>query len=89
MIIELLLNLIYNILDKLLVFNIPSLPDSVMEYVETAFEYIAAGAGIVANYTPYQYLMTLFGILLVIDAAMLLYRFVMWIVKKIPMLHVS
>lgn len=51
MIIEMLLDLVYSLLSLLLVFEIPGLPDGVQGYIDTAFEYITAGAGIVANYT--------------------------------------
>lgn len=89
MIIELLLDAIYNILNTLLVLEIPPLPQDVTNYIDTAFTYIVAGAGIVANYTPLDYLMVLFGVLLAIDAGILVYHFVMWIVKKIPMLGIE
>lgn len=89
MIIEMLLDSIYNIMDILLVLEIPDLPTEVYGYIEQAFEYIVAGAGIVANYTPLPYLMVLFTTLLAIDAGIIIYHFVMWIVRKIPMLGVN
>lgn len=89
MIIEMLLDLVYSLLSLLLVFEIPGLPDGVQGYIDTAFEYITAGAGIVANYTPLEYLLTLLGILLLVDGALVLYHFVMWIIKKIPMLGIE
>lgn len=86
MIIEMLLDMIYNVISTLMILNIPDLPESVHGYIDTAFEYIVAGAGIVANYTPLDYLMVLFGVLLAIDAGILVYHLVMWIIKKIPFL---
>lgn len=73
----------------LLTFKIPSIPDSAMEYIDTFFSYLEAGASILANYTPLPYLMTLFGIILVIDAAILVYKLVMWVIRKIPTLGMS
>lgn len=89
MIIELLLDGIYKVLKLLFVFKLPSLPDTVFSYIDTIFGYMEAGAGIVANYVPMPYVMSLFGVLLAVDAGLIIYHFVMWIVRKIPMLGVS
>lgn len=89
MIIEALLSAIYNIMDFMLFFNIPKLPEQVEPYIDTMFDYLVAGAGILANYTPLDYLLILFSVLLAVDAAILIYHFVMWILKKIPMLSMS
>lgn len=89
MIIELLLDAIYGIMSTLMVLEIPSLPYEVHAFITDAFSYITAGAGILANYTPLGYLMTLFTVLLAIDAGILVYHFIMWIIKKIPMLGIE
>lgn len=89
MIIEMLLTSYYNVMNTLMVINIPDLPDSVYGYIEDGFQYIVAGAGILANYTPLAYLMTLFGVLLAVDAGILVYHFIMWVIRKIPMAGMS
>lgn len=89
MIIELLLGLLYKVLDLLLIFKIPQLPSQVTSYVDTLFGYLETGASILSNYTPLTYLLTLFGIFVAVDAAILIYHFVMWIIRKIPMLGMS
>lgn len=89
MIIEAILVAIYDIFDFLLVFSLPKLPTEVAGFINNIFDYMVAGAGIVANYTPLGYLMTLFGILLAVDAGLAIYHFVMWVIRKIPMLGVS
>lgn len=89
MIIQLLLTLIYNIFNLLLVIEIPSLPDAVQTYINSLFDYLVAGASILANYTPLGYLLTLFGIIVAIDIGINVYKFIMWILKKIPMIGVS
>lgn len=86
MIIEALLNLVYKWLDLLLFFEIPKLPQEVNGYINTLFDYLETGASLLANYTPLDYLLVLFGIILAVDAGILIYHFVMWIIKKIPML---
>lgn len=89
MIIEMLLDLVYNLVNLLMVFEIPALPDGVQGYIDSAFDYIVAGAGLVANYVPLDYLMILFGVLLAVDGGIVVYHFVMWIIKKIPMLSIE
>lgn len=89
MIIELLLNLIYNLINLLVAINIPKLPDTVYGYFDQFFDYLVAGAGLLANYTPLAYLMTLFGIILAVDGGILIYHFIMWILRKIPVISVS
>lgn len=90
MIIEMLLDLLYGIFNLLTTpINIPDLPPQAMSYIDSMFNYITAGAGILANYTPLSYLLVLFGVILAIEIGLKLYHFVMWIVKKIPMLNVS
>lgn len=89
MIIEMLLDVIYNIMSILLVFEIPTLPAEVTNHIDTAFNYIESGAGILVNYTPLGYFLVLFGLILAIDAGLLVYHFVMWVLKKIPLVGIS
>ena len=90
MIIEMLLNAIYNVFKVLTTpINIPDLPQTALDYVNQFFDYMVMGAGILANYTPFTYLMSVFGILLAVDVGILLYHFVMWVIRKIPMLGMS
>ena len=87
MIIEALLNIIKNLLNILLIFELPALPEAVNDYISTFADYIGGGVGIVANYVPYEYLLSLFMLLLAVDAGIVIYKFVMWILKKIPMVN--
>jgi hypothetical protein len=89
MLIELLLSLIYTIFDKLMIFNIPQLPEQVQTYINSLFDYLVSGASILANYTPLGYLMTLFGVIVSVDIGINVYKFVMWILKKIPMINIK
>lgn len=89
MIIEMLLTVVYNLFDLLLIIELPSLPEGVTEYISIIFEYMVAGAGILANYTPFAYLITLFYVVLLVDGGIRLYHFVMWILNKIPMLDID
>lgn len=69
--------------------NIPTLPDSVVSVLDGALSWIDTGIGIVHAYTNFNYLITLFGIVIGIDIAITLYHFIMWILKKIPMLGIE
>lgn len=90
MIIELLLEALYGVFNVLtLPINIPPMPDGAMEYINQFFDYLVMGAGILANYTPFAYLMTLFGVIIAVDVGLMLYHFVMWIIRKIPMAGMS
>lgn len=90
MIIEGLLNVLYNVFSALTsAINIPQIPEDIYSYIDTAVRYIGTGLKIVAVYTPLQYMLTLFGIVIAIEVGLKIYHFVMWVIKKIPMLGVS
>ena len=61
--------------------------------VTTIFGYVililANGVGIVACYTHFSYIATLLGFVISINALMMGYRVVMWILKKIPFLNIK
>ncbi len=90
MIIKSLLNLLYNVFSALTsAISIPSLPDDVENYLNYFLDYLNLGLQILANYTPLNYLLTLFGIVVAIEVGLAIYHFVMWVLKKIPMLGIS
>lgn len=90
MIIEALMQVVYVLFELLTVpISIPSLPDGIQSVMDQAFSYLEAGMGILANYTDLGYLLTLFGIIIAVDVGVLLYKLVMWIIRKIPMLGMS
>lgn len=90
MLIEGLLDLIYNLFDLLFTpINLPSLPESVSEIIETFCEYISDGLALIANWTHLPYLLTLFTIIAAVDVGILLYKLIMWVLRKIPMLGIK
>lgn len=90
MIIEMLLDMLHGLFSLLTTpIQIPQMPDEAMNYISQFFDYLTAGAGILANYTPFGYIMILFGVILAVDVGIKLYHFVMWIIRKIPMLGIS
>lgn len=89
MIITMIMDVIYAVFSLLTApINIPSFPDSIDAVLAQFIEYISFGAGILANYTHLGYLLTLFGVVIAVDVGIMLYHFVMWILKKIPMLSI-
>lgn len=90
MIVKGLLDLLYGIFDVLtLPISIPGIPDGVKEIIATALDYITSGVGILAQFFDMNYLLGLFSIVIIIEGAVLVYKFVMWVLKKIPMLGIE
>lgn len=90
MILEALMSLLVDFLDLLLTpIHISSLPPGVDDIMETGLGYIQAGLGIIASFCHLSYILTLFGIVIIIDVAMVVYKFVRWILQKIPMASVE
>lgn len=90
MIIEALMNLLLKLFGLLTsAINIPSLPTSVSTFMTDALSYIKTGLQLLAVYTNLEYLLILFGLIIAIDIGIAVYHFVMWVLKKIPMLGIS
>lgn len=90
MIIEKLMSLLLKLFELLTSpINIPVLPDNVSALMTEALAYIHTGLQIIAVYTHLEYLLILFGIIIAIDIGVAVYHFVMWVLRKIPMLGIS
>lgn len=90
MIIEALMQVVYKLFEILtLPIQIPSLPPEISNIMDTVLEYLQMGLGLLANYCDLGYLLTLFGLVMAVDVGVLLYKMVMWIIRKIPMLGMS
>lgn len=90
MIIESLMNLLLKLFGMLTsAINIPTLPDSVSTFMTDALSYIKTGLQLLAVYTNLEYLLILFGLIIAIDIGIAVYHFVMWVLRKIPMLGIS
>lgn len=90
MLIEGLLNIVYSLLELLTApINIPGMPDEVRSLITIALDYIKVGIALLANWTHLEYLLLLFGLVLGVDVGLLLYKLVMWFLKKIPMLGIE
>lgn len=90
MIVKMLLDLVFNVFSFLTsAIDIPSLPDGVLAVLSSSLSYIKVGAGVLASYTHLDYLFLLLGIVIAVEVGVLLYRFVMFILRKIPMLGIE
>lgn len=69
--------------------NIPEFPESVTDIFNQGFSYISDGLGIIRYFTHFNYLLVLLGIILTVNAAVHLYGFVMWVLRKIPFLSIE
>lgn len=76
---------IVTFLINLIPFNIPSFPNDISSYLTTFQGYITEAIGFVKFFLPWSYVVTLLRILLAIIIALELYKFLMWILRKIPM----
>lgn len=85
MIIKALLDLLYGVFALLTVpINIPDLPAEVIQSVTSVSQYIVTGMAIIGAYVDINYLWTLFLLLIGIDIGIGVYKFVMYILRKIP-----
>lgn len=90
MIISLIMDILYASVALLTApINIPSLPDGVQDVVNQYLGYISDGMTILNVYCDLGYLFTLFSLILLVDIGLMLYKFVMWILRKIPMLGID
>lgn len=69
--------------------SIPDFPTSVTETLNSGLSYISDGLGIIRYFTHFNYLLVLLGIILAVNAAVHLYGFVMWVLRKIPFLSIE
>ena len=87
---DMLLNSILTWFDDLLSgVNIGSLPEDLHKVLDIVFQCMSYGMSILANYTHLGYLLVLFGLIVSVDVALLVYKIVMWVLRKIPVLGIE
>lgn len=92
MIIKGLMLLVKNLLSLLLVFNLPSMPDSIHTIMLEVTSYLGSGISIIRAFIGAEamsVMATLLTVVLIVNAAYFLYTAVMWILRKIPALGIS
>lgn len=91
MIISGLLALVYNLLSLLLVFDLPDLPDTVTTIGSQVTSYMVTGISVIRSFvgdTCMGVIALLFNLVILLNAAYLLYSLVFWVIRKIPVLNV-
>lgn len=88
MIIKGLLELIIGLIN-LIPFSIPSLPEDFTNFMEQFKDIIQGGVNFVSTLLPYDYLVVLLEIFIGIELALCVYKFVMWVIRKIPMANIK
>lgn len=91
MIIKTLLNLIYTVLSKLLIFELPALPDSILSIMYQVLHYVYTGICVLGSFlgsTCMGVLALLLQLVIVMHSAYMTYTLVFWVLRKIPMLNV-
>lgn len=90
MIIQALLDVIYAVFWTLtLPISIPAMPDGVKSFIAISLDYIGTGLAILGNFFDVAYLLSLFGLVVAVDVGIMVYKLVMWVIAKIPMLGVK
>lgn len=91
MIISALLTLFFGLLSLLLapIPSLPSFPPEISSYLDQVSSYISTGASIINAYTYGSVLAVMVSLSLLLFAFYELYIFVMWILKKIPMVGIE
>ena len=91
MIIEALLNAIFSVFNAAFsVINIPSMPDGMSDTIVSFFSDTLGYAGsLVSLFIPWSQVKIFFPILIVILSSEEIYKLVMWVLRKIPMLGIS
>ena len=90
MIVKALLDVIYLFLSFVFgAVNLPTFPDQFMGYIDTFVGYLRTGVQVLGNYVDLEYLVLLFEIFIALWLALELYKFVFWIIRKIPILNIK
>lgn len=90
MIVNGLLTLVYGFLTFMFsAVNLPTFPASFMGYVDSFIVYLESGVQILGNYVDLGYLLLLFEIFIALWLAFELWKFVFWVLRKIPLLGIK
>lgn len=90
MIIQSLARLIFNIINLATMgLSLPTMPTNLLEVIDQFSEYIISSLGIVAAYCNLNYVWFLFKMIISVDITIMSYRFIMWVLKKVPFLSIT
>lgn len=90
MIIELITKLLSFVTDKIFsVIDFPIVPSGLINAVNTMFDYIEEGIGIINFFCPLDKISPAIDLFLAVWAVIHIYDIVMWILRKIPVLGID
>lgn len=85
MVLNAILQAFAGLLDLLLTpVHIPPLPEGLSSAISSGMGYVLDGLTIIAAFTHWSFLCGLFWAALAIEAVVLAYKFIRWIIQKIP-----
>lgn len=91
MIITAIMDMIYWLLDKLLVFDLPSLPSTVVTLANQVVGYITTGFDVLRCFvgnTAMSVLGVCLALVIAMNIAMTVYHLVFWVLRKVPVASV-
>lgn len=90
MVIESIVDALCNLLLSVTSFiHIPDIPEEVISQLDTFRTAIVSGYGLLSNYVNMPLVMILLGAVIAIEVVVHAYYFIMWILRKIPVLNIS
>lgn len=82
--------LVYGLFDILIPGgSVSPIPPGVATYITMALDYVAEGSVLLSQYVDLGYLLILFTVVLEVDITIFVYRAVMWVLRKIPLLGIK
>lgn len=85
MIVKLSMQLLVSLLSLLLSgVQVLGLSQDVLDVLSDIYDALEQGASVVAAYTHFSYLCTLLSIVISVRAALALYHFIFWVLRKVP-----
>lgn len=72
------------VVTAILAISFPSVSTEIISYIDFLFQYIEQGMGIVWLFVPRSITVTLMTLVIGVEVIILGYKFVMWVLRKIP-----
>lgn len=78
--------LVFDLLTSVIL--IPGFPDSVKELLAITLDYCSSGVCILAQFIDMNFLLMLFSLVIIVGGGINAYKFIMWVLRKIPGLSI-
>lgn len=77
------------VVTAILAISFPEVSTDIINYIDFLFQYIQQGMGIVWLFVPRGITVTLMTLVIGVEVIILGYKFVMWVLRKIPTAGIS